>query len=177
MCICDGTCLWWCYSTRLLSSRLKRDPDQLPKSKQILQCPSCGRRGDTGPNAAETVTGHGGEWCRNCAVLITTSDGSLDVDPTGPGAMSKSAVVDPIDAFRDCYKMEPKKRIRVSVAKVEVQRAWDLWDGDKDSSASKSIFYGWLQRHRPYFLTFRSSTDHELWQKVNGWLTQHEAHK
>jgi hypothetical protein len=68
--------------------------------------------------------------------------------------------------------MKPRSRIKVSDAKSEIQRAWTLWDGDKKSDVAMFIFFVWLQRHRPYFLTFRTRGD--PWQRVHSWLLQHE---
>ena len=79
---------------------------------------------------------------------------------------------DPLQAWWDCYKLNPKKRILVNQARREIQRAWELWDGDKTLNMSKFMFFGWLQRHRPYFLTFRGKGD--PWQRVHSWLIQYE---
>ena len=68
--------------------------------------------------------------------------------------------------------MKPKQRILVKDAKREIQRAWAMWDGDKDASESMFTFFLWLQRFRPYFLTFQSTND--PWQKVHAWLLQCE---
>jgi hypothetical protein len=81
-------------------------------------------------------------------------------------------MTDPLVAWGDCYSMKPKKRILVERAKAEIQRAWALWDGDKSSKASMLVFYGWLWRFRPYFLTFRGGGD--PWQTVHSWLLQYE---
>jgi uncharacterized protein YndB with AHSA1/START domain len=82
---------------------------------------------------------------------------------------------DPLEAWQDCFDMKPKKRILVRQAEREIQRAWQQWSGDKNSNSAKIIFFGWLSRHRPYFLTFRSKGDR--WQIVHSWLIQHEDNK
>jgi hypothetical protein len=84
--------------------------------------------------------------------------------------MSEGPATDPLHAWEDCYVMTPKRRIKVHEAKREIQRAWVMWDGDKSASQSMLMFFGWLSRHRPYFLTFRCSEDH--WQRVHSWLIQ-----
>ncbi len=86
--------------------------------------------------------------------------------------MFEGTTVDPLDAWIDCYVMKPKRRIKVDEAKREIQRAWAMWNGDKDASQSMFMFFGWLQRFRPYFLTFRSRGD--PWQRVHSWLLQFE---
>jgi hypothetical protein len=57
-------------------------------------------------------------------------------------------------------------------AKSEIQRAWPMWDGDKRAKDSMFVFFRWLTRYRPYFLSFRSKGD--PWQKVHSWLIQCE---
>jgi hypothetical protein len=47
-----------------------------------------------------------------------------------------------------------------------------LWTGDKNGSEAMFAFFGWLQRHRPYFLTFECRGDR--WQVVRPWLIQVE---
>ncbi|MEX3896372.1 hypothetical protein [Paraburkholderia sp. BR10954] len=86
--------------------------------------------------------------------------------------MSEGLPDDPVDAWQDCYEAKPKKRIRKDNARAEIQRAWSIWDGDKASGHAMFLFYGWLQRHRPYFLTFRAKGD--PWQTVHSWLIQYE---
>jgi hypothetical protein len=78
--------------------------------------------------------------------------------------------VDILEVWRDCYKMEPKQRIRVRDAKKEIQRAWILGTEDKNAKMAKLIFFFWLQRNRPYFLTFRCSGD--PWQTVHSWIIE-----
>jgi hypothetical protein len=82
---------------------------------------------------------------------------------------------DPLDAWIDCYDMKPKTRILVKKAKREIQRVWEIWDGNKASDQAMFMFFGWLHRHRPYFLTFRSKGD--PWQTVHSWLLQYEYSK
>jgi hypothetical protein len=80
---------------------------------------------------------------------------------------------DPVAAWQDCFSMTPKKRILITKAKAEIQRSWELWDGDKSREVtSMFMFYGWLSRHRPYFLTFRGRGD--PWQTIHVWLIQFE---
>jgi hypothetical protein len=78
----------------------------------------------------------------------------------------------PLDAWLDCYETNPKKRIRKDHAKGEIQRAWALWDGDKTTGQPMFLFFLWLARNRPYFLTFRATGD--PWQTVHSWLIQYE---
>jgi hypothetical protein len=86
--------------------------------------------------------------------------------------MMKGPTDDPLFAWQDCYPMVPKRRIKVKDAKLEIQRAWMMWDGDKSAGQAMFIFYAWLTRYRPYFLTFRCKGD--PWQKVHIWLLQYE---
>ena len=79
------------------------------------------------------------------------------------------------NALIDCYSMTPKRRIKVDEARHEIQRAWAMWDGDKSAGQAMFLFYGWLKRHRPYFLTFRYK--HDMWQRVHSWLIQFERGK
>jgi hypothetical protein len=79
---------------------------------------------------------------------------------------------DPLVAWIDCYDVKPKKRILKDVAKAEVQRAWRDWDGDKSAAHAKPMFYSWLCRNRPYFLTYRKSGDR--WQDILSWILQWE---
>ena len=89
--------------------------------------------------------------------------------------MYEGAEDDPINAWEDCYHKEPKKRIPVKKAKAEIQRAWELWEGDKADDLSMFMFFGWLERYRPYFLTFSSNGG--PWQTVHSWLIQYEGQK
>jgi len=87
--------------------------------------------------------------------------------------MYEEAKDDPIDAWEDCFHKVPKKRIPVKKAKAEIQRAWELWEEDKSGDLSMFVFFGWLTRYRPYFLTFRGKGSQ--WQTVHSWLIQHEG--
>lgn len=86
--------------------------------------------------------------------------------------MVEGPTTDLLDPWMDCYTMTPKRRIKVDEAKREVQRAWAMWDGEKSAGQAMMMFFAWLQRHRPYFLTFRSKGDR--WQRVKSWLIQWE---
>ena len=86
--------------------------------------------------------------------------------------MYEGPTIDPLNAWNDCYVMNPKRRIKVDEARREIQRAWAMWDGDKDARESMLMFFGWLHRFRPYFLTFRIRSD--PWQRVHSWLLQYE---
>ena len=84
--------------------------------------------------------------------------------------MFEAPTNDVFGAMWDCFELIPKKRITIKKAKAEIQRAWELWDGKKHSSTAGLLFFGWLQRYRPYFLTFRCKGDR--WQTVHSWLIQ-----
>jgi len=112
------------------------------------------------------------KWCASCAKVGQTSQGEKFISMPSPGRMYEMDEDDPLAAWQDCYETKPKRRILVKQAKTEIWRAWELWDGDRTNSESMFIFFGWLQRHRPYFLTFRNKGD--PWQKVHSWLVQHE---
>ncbi len=142
------------------------------KSTSHLHCASCGRSAGTGPNSVDTVMYLEQEWCARCARIWQTFNGSVCVGQPSPGLMTKGSIVDPLDAWIDCFEMKPKRRIKVAEANREIQRAWAMWDGDKATSESMFMFFGWLQRFRPYFLTFRSRGD--PWQRVHVWLLQYE---
>jgi hypothetical protein len=86
--------------------------------------------------------------------------------------MIRGSVFDELDSWRDCFAEEPIHRIKVSDAKQEIQRVWSMWEGDKGSAIAMFLFFGWLQRHRPYFLTFRKK--HDPWQTVHSWLIEFE---
>jgi hypothetical protein len=139
---------------------------------QAHYCASCGRSDKAGPDGVETVSYLGIKWCALCAAVGRTSEGGTYVSQPSPGRMVETPLTDPLVAWEDCYSMTPKRRILVVRAKAEVQHAWALWDGDKGSPASMLLFYGWLRRFRPYFLTFRGKGD--PWQTVHSWLLQHE---
>jgi hypothetical protein len=89
--------------------------------------------------------------------------------------MTESETISALDRLRDCYILTPKRRIKKADAKEEIQRAWDMWEGDKSSVEPMFLFFLWLQRFRPYFLTFRDQGD--PWQTVHSWLIQHEDRK
>lgn len=137
-----------------------------------LYCASCGRTDGAGVNGVKTITHEGVKWCTSCAAIGRTPEGINYVSIPSPGRMYEGAEDDPLNAWEDCYSKKPKKRILAKKAKAEIQRAWGLWEGDKSSDLSMLIFFGWLSRHRPYFLTFRGEGD--PWQTVHGWLNQYE---
>lgn len=139
------------------------------RKKSSLCCASCGRFGRMGPDGILTITYQGKKWCASCSAIRTTTSGATYVSQPSPGEMLEE-VVDPLIAWQDCYSMTPKKRILVRRAKAEIQRAWTLWSGDKSNNESMFMFYGWLSRFRPYFLTFRAKGD--PWQTVHSWLLQ-----
>jgi hypothetical protein len=84
--------------------------------------------------------------------------------------MIKGSSFDELNSWRDCFGEEPKRGIKKSVAKEEIQRSWNTWEGDKEGAMAMFSFFLWLQRHRPYFLTFREKYD--PWQTVHSWLLQ-----
>ena len=138
-------------------------------------CPSCGRSSEPGPNAVEVIKDGNGKWCARCARVEQGSGGEQYVLLPSPGRMAEAPISDPLDAWIDCYEMTPKRRISASAARLEIQRAWSMWDGDKSTNGSMSLFYDWLQRQRPYFLTFECKDDR--WQRVHAWLKQYETIK
>lgn len=140
-----------------------------------LYCASCGRTDGEGINGVEVVTCNGVKWCASCAVIGKIAGGPIYVLTPSPGRMYEGAKDDSLNAWEDCYSKKPKKRILVNKAKAEIQRAWELWEGDKSSDHSMFMFYGWLSRYRPYFLTFRGKGD--PWQTVHSWLLQYERCK
>ena len=140
-----------------------------------LYCASCGRVNRKGENCVTTFTYRGATWCESCAAIGQTPDGTKYVSMPSPGRMYEGVNNDPIDAWIDCYQYKPKKRILVKKAKLEIQRAWCLWEGDKSNDISMFLFFGWLKKHRPYFLTFRGKGD--PWQTVHSWLLQYEGQK
>ena len=149
--------------------------DEISKDKRPnLRCSSCGRTNNAGTNSVKSITYKDMEWCTSCAAIAQTTDGVTYVYMPSPGRMYeyKGAEVDPLGAWEDCYEKKPKKRILVSKAKAEIQRAWELWEEDKSSNLSMFTFFAWLTKHRPYFLTFRCKGD--PWQTVHSWLIQHE---
>ncbi len=145
------------------------------KPTRILHCASCGRSAGTGPNGVDTVVCLEQEWCARCARIGQTSSGLVYVNQPSPGRMYEDPIVDPLDAWIDCYGMKPKRRIKVDEARPEIQCAWAMWDGDKDASGAMLMFFGWLRRFRPYFLTFRNvRSSGDPWQRVHSWLRQYE---
>jgi len=142
---------------------------------EILYCASCGRSSTFGENGTQAIEVQGTPWCAHCAAIGELSDGSLYVEAPTPGRMYAEPADDSLNAWMDCYEQVPKKRILKRVARAEIQRAWDLWAGDKSQNEAMFIFFGWLNRHRPYFLTFRDKGDR--WQQVHSWLLQHESRK
>jgi hypothetical protein len=86
--------------------------------------------------------------------------------------MMEGDKIDLLDTWADCFHTQPKRRMRVQEAKIEVQRAWALWDGDKKETMAMLMFFAWLQRHRPLFVTFRSKGD--PWQDVHSWLLEYD---
>jgi hypothetical protein len=137
-----------------------------------LHCASCGRLNKPRPDGADPVSYMGRLWCAWCAAISQTNTGTIYVAQPSLGLMVEGPKDDPLTAWQDCYSMQPKKRILVRDAKSEIQRAWAIWDGDKTTENSIFVFFGWLSRHRPYFLTFRGKGD--PWQKVHSWLIQYE---
>ena len=105
------------------------------KAAGALHCSSCGRSAGTGPNGVETVLNLEQEWCARCARIGRTNSGATYVDRPSPGRMTKSTTIDPLDAWIDCYVMTPKRRIKVKDARLEIQRAWSIWEGNKDCSS------------------------------------------
>lgn len=126
---------------------------------QVLYCASCGRSDTAGPDGVKTVSYLGIRWCILCAAVRRTAEGGIYVSQPSPGRMVETTITDPLVAWEDCYSMTPKKRILRARAKAEIQRAWALWEGDKNSEASMLLFFGWLRRFRLYFLTFRGRGD------------------
>lgn len=136
-----------------------------------LSCLSCGRSADMTADASVLINYQGQSWCVHCADVRKMRDRPWVAFPS-PGLMSEDGRDDPVQALFDCYEMTPKKRILVARAKVEIQRAWDLWSGDKTNEVTSMFeFYFWLGRYRPYFLTFRHKGDR--WQTIHAWLIQH----
>ena len=131
---------------------------------------TCGRSAGTGPNGVETFRYQEQEWCGRCARVIRPSVREGFVLQPSPGRMTRGSSIDPLDAWRDCYDMKPKRRIKKGEAKREIQRAWTMRSDDNGGSEAMFAFFAWLKRNRPYFLTFRYRGD--LWQTVHSWLLQ-----
>jgi len=147
------------------------EPNKL-RTTSKLHCPSCGRTAGNGPNGVGTVLYLNQEWCVRCARIMRIPSGNACILQPSLGRMVAGPTTDPLDAWIDCYVMTPKRRIKVDEARREIQRAWAMWNGDKGASEAMFMFFGWLQRHRPYFLTFRNKGD--PWQRVHSWLIQWE---
>jgi hypothetical protein len=137
-----------------------------------LHCASCGRPDKRAPDDANPIKYEGQQWCSWCAKISKTSAGTIFIMQPSPGMMVGGPEDDPLIAWKDCYLMQPKRRILLEDAKSEIRRAWAMWEGDKSADNSMFVFFEWLTRHRPYFLTFRSKGD--PWQKVHSWLVQYE---
>jgi hypothetical protein len=86
--------------------------------------------------------------------------------------MTERQHVDLLSTWEDCFVMTPKRRIKVSEARREIQRAWMLWEENKNAIMAKMMFFCWLQRNRPFFLTFREKYD--PWQTVHSWILEYE---
>lgn len=138
----------------------------------MSHCASCSRVTNE-PTNKDAVTSNGVLWCAHCAKITETPEGYLFVPLSSPGRIVEVNRDDPLEAWIDCFEMKPKHRILVKNAKKEIQRAWELWGGDKTTDIAMFQFFGWLTRHRPYFLTFRSKGD--PWQTVHTWLIQYES--
>ena len=139
----------------------------------VLYCRSCFRAEGNGPDQVEPVRCLDIYWCPRCARVGHTASGIAFVGHPSPGRMYPGESSDPLDAFDDCFQRNPKWRIRVDQARDEIRRAWSMWDGDRSESGSKVFFFGWLRKHRPYFLTFQCGGDQ--WQKVQSWLSEHQS--
>jgi hypothetical protein len=140
-----------------------------------LHCAACGRYDEEGSSGVKTITYQRHKWCTSCADIAQTENGTAYVLMTSPGQMVEGSENDQLAAWNDCYSKKIKKRILVKKAKTEIQRAWEIWEGDKTSDHSMFFFFGWLSKFRPYFLTFRSKDD--SWQRVHSWLIQYEGQK
>ncbi len=141
----------------------------------VLYCPSCQRDNGMGKNGVETFEYKGESWCSSCAKIVETESGLKFVDMNSPGLMIDQKNPDALDIWLDCYSPSAKQRILKKKAKEEIVRAWELWDGDKHDGQAKFVFFSWLTRYRPYFLTFRCQDS--LWQTVHCWLIQYENTK
>jgi hypothetical protein len=63
----------------------------------------------------------------------------------------------------------------VASAEQQIVAEWRAWAQQHGSRTSTDMlqFFGWLQQHKSYMLSFRSSGD--KWQRVHGWLERDEA--
>jgi hypothetical protein len=141
------------------------------RSTRHLICPSCRRSAGSGPNGTGTVVYMGITWCERCA-RMGRNGARVYVQQPSPGRMVEGSSVSLLDTWTDCLQTKPKRRMRVSEAKAEIRRAWELWDEDKNATMAMMMFFGWLQENRPLFLTFRSKGD--PWQDVHCWLLEYE---
>lgn len=141
----------------------------------MLRCASCGRTDSGGANGVDTITYKEMVWCSSCVDVKYTTKGEAYIAMPSPGRMYEGAEDDAINAWEDCYLKKVKKRILVKKAKAEIQRAWDLWNGNKSVGDPMFAFFCWLTKFRPYFLTFRNSGD--PWQTIHGWLIHYEEKK
>lgn len=119
----------------------------------------------------ETIIDEGVLWCVNCSAVDEVEGRKYILLPS-PGRVYDTLGDDAVNAWEDCYEKKPKRRILTGKAKDEILRAWKLWDGDKSNNLSMFTFFAWLQRYRPYFLTFRAKGD--PWQRAHSWLLEHE---
>lgn len=138
----------------------------------MAHCASC-NRSTTDPDNEAPIEFNGVSWCQHCAKIQHTPDGDMFIPLSSPGRIVEVNRDDPLAAWIDCFEMKPKHRILKKDAKKEIQRAWELWDGDKGRDIATFDFFCWLNRHRPYFLTFRKKGD--PWQTVHSWLIQYET--
>ena len=143
------------------------------ESQDVVYCHSCGRNSGSRFGEVEPVEFLGIEWCPRCVKVGRISSGTVFVDQPSPGRMYPNPLNDPLDAFFDCFKFKPKHRILKDDAKREIQRAWTLWQGDKANTEAMFVFYSWLVKNRPYFLTFHYKYDR--WQIIHCWLQEHEC--
>ncbi len=136
-----------------------------------LHCASCGRFESTNEDGVIPILCDGRKWCPVCSDIGEIERRKF-VNMPSPGLMIEGDINDSLAAWDDCYSKKPKKRILKNKAKAEIQRAWSIWDGDKNNNMAMFSFFAWLTRHRPYFLTFRCKGD--PWQTVHSWLLQYE---
>ena len=140
----------------------------------MSHCASCNRSYDD-PKEDTPIIYQGIAWCPHCAKIVTSPSGTKFISQPSPGQSVTVNINDPLEAWIDCFEMKPKKRLLKKTARQEIQRAWQLWGGDKTRDNAMFEFFCWLNRHRPYFLTFRHKDD--PWQTVHCWLIQYESHR